>query len=76
MREDIQDDLKFEKLIAGFNEPEKFLARQIRDVQKECEKRRYCQPISFSRKHIMIAIGGVGGISALVAGIIQLVVSI
>ncbi len=71
--EPIQDDLKFEALIADFTEPEKFLARQVRAVQKECGKRAVCpQAVSFTRKQLITGIGGVTGISAIVVAVIEL----
>jgi hypothetical protein len=73
INEPIQDDLKFEALIAEFTEPEKFLARQVRAVQKECTKRGVCpQGVSFTRKQMLTGIGGVTGISAIVVALIEL----
>jgi hypothetical protein len=63
MADEIEDDLNFEKLIENFNEPEKFLARQIRKVQIECQKRRPCGAINFTRKQIATGVGGIVGIA-------------
>ena len=60
---DIQDDLAFEQLIHDFNEPEKFLARQIRVVQKRCSSRSTCPTFSFTRRQIATGAGGVVGIA-------------
>ena len=70
--ETMQDDLKFEQLIATFTEPEKFLARQLREVQKECAARKICSMPQFTRKQIGIGISGVSAISAIIVGLIEL----
>ncbi len=69
---EMSEDLEFEKLIAGFNDPEKFLARQIREVQRVCANRNTCVPIEITRKQFIIGASGVTVISGIIVGIYEL----
>lgn len=70
--DEIQSDLQFEQLITSFTEPEKFLARQIREVQKRCVTRN-CQTFSFTKKQLAGGAGGMAGIAGVVYAIIELI---
>ena len=67
----MSSDLAFEKLIKDFSPAEQFLARELREVKKECETRKTCYP---APAHIMskkVLAGGVGGV-----GVIATVINI
>ena len=69
----ISNDLQFEQLIAGFTLSEQFLARQIREVQVECKRREHCYPSAlFTRRQLAAGAGMVGGSSALVVALIEI----
>jgi len=66
----ISSDMRFEELIKGYTPAEQFLARQIKAVRQECEKRKYCYPQTvFSRKQVAL---GIGSTSAIAIAIIKL----
>ena len=72
---DMSKDLAFEKLIKDFSPAEQFLARELRDVKRECETRKTCYPapaLIMSKKAIAGGIGGVG----LVATIINIAIEV
>lgn len=78
--DDMSKDLQFEKQIEEFSEPEKFLAREIRKVQKECASRATCYPVqaqaTLSKKQIAIGGISVGGITTLVVYLYDLIVNL
>ena len=70
----MSSDLAFEKLIKDFSPAEQFLARELRDVKRECEARKTCYPppaIIMSKKAIAGGIGGVGVIATLINIVIE-----
>ena len=65
----MSSDLAFEKLIKDFSPAERFLARELRDVKKECETRKTCYPspaLVMSKKAIAGGVGGVGVIATII----------
>ena len=70
----MSSDLAFEKLIKDFSPAEQFLARELREVKKECETRKSCYPapaLIMSKKAIAGGIGGVGVIATLINIVIE-----
>ena len=71
--DELLDDLKLEKVIKNWTEPEKFLARTIMDVKRTCDERQFCSPsIQLSKKQIALGTGTVGIISTIVSLIFEL----
>lgn len=71
----MSSDLAFEKLIKDFSPAEQFLARELRDVKKECETRKTCYPapaLIMSKKAIASGVGGVGVIATIINITIEL----
>jgi len=69
----MSDDLRFEELVKDFNAPEQFLARQLREVQQECKRREHCYSnVVFSRRQVAGGVSVVGGISAVVAALLEI----
>ena len=56
---EIQNDLDFEKQIAAFTAPERFLARQIRGIEKNCPM---CAEATARSQKQAVGIGGLSGI--------------
>ena len=71
---DMFNDLKFEELIENKTPFEQFLARTVRDIQKECNARKYC-PASFalSKRQVAAGIGSVTGISTIIYTAIEVI---
>jgi len=68
----IANDLEFEDMIKGFDEPEKFLARQVRAIQQTCYTRQNCYPtIKFSRKQVGYGIGGLGAYTTFIIALVE-----
>lgn len=80
LNQSMYDDLMFEDVIKDFSPPEKFLARQLREVQRECEARgRACSATivpSFTKKQIAVGTAGIGGIATAVSIIAQVVIKL
>ena len=70
----LQEDLAFERDIEGFSDTEKFLARQIRIIQKQCASHP-CGAFTFTRKQIIAGVGGSAGISGVIITIVELIKS-
>ena len=70
----MSSDLAFEKLIKDFSPAEQFLARELRDVKKECETRKTCYPapaLVMSKKMLAGGVGGVGVIATIINIVIE-----
>ena len=73
---DMSQDLAFEKLIKDFSLAEQFLARELRDVKRECETRKTCYPapaLIMSKKALAGGLGGVGVIATIVNIVIEVI---
>jgi len=64
---ELLDDLTLEKMISGWSEPEKFLARTIMDVKRTCQERDNCPSFQFSRKQVVVGASGVSIVSLVVS---------
>ena len=65
-------DLEFEEMIKEFTPSERFLARQVRDIQILCAHRATCYPsVQFSRKQIAVGLGGLSGYTVVIVAIAE-----
>lgn len=72
-RNGMSADLEFEERIRDWPDEAQFLAREIRRVRHTCEERNSCGPVILSRRQVVGGVGVVGGTSALVTLIAQVI---
>ena len=77
--QEMMDSLRFEESIKDFSPAEQFLAREVRAVKEECQRRAFCYPTHtpiLSKTQIAVGAGGVGFLVALVNLIIEMLKAI